>query len=298
MKKLSQKHYEKACSYVESNARPIDRSFFAFWKGEASAEEVLHELETFRNSDGGFGHSLEPDFRLKESSPMATTVAFQYMNKIGISKSHPFLKEGIEYFMNTFNTEKEQWMAVSDNVNDVPHAPWWHVSGNEERFNANPDAEIVGYLLHYRGYNNELAERMLSKVMNHLEELNEYEIHEVLCYLRLAKLAGGEEVESIIKKIHNKLPSIIDPPEKWDHYGVQPVVLAESNQSPFAKELNQEIHVNLDYIVDKQLGDGSWGPNWEWGQYENEWKNAKQEWKGYLTVQQLIVLSQFGRIES
>ncbi|TKD71303.1 hypothetical protein [Pseudalkalibacillus hwajinpoensis] len=298
MKKLSKKDFQKACSFVESYARPIDRSFLSFWKEEASAEEVLHELEAFRNSDGGFGHSLEPDFRLKESSPMATTVAFQYMNKIGVSKNHPFVKDGIEYFMNTLNTKKERWIAVSDNVNDVPHAPWWHVSGNENRYSANPDAEIVGYLLYYGDDNNDLANGMLSKVLDHLEKLNEYEIHEVLCYLRLARLVGGEEEECIIKKIHNKLPLIIDPPEKWDHYGVQPVVLAESDQSPFAEELNQELHVNLDYIVDKQLADGSFEPNWEWGQYEDEWKKAKGEWKGYLTVQQLIVLSQFGRIES
>lgn len=298
MKKLSQMQYEKACSYVENNARPIDRSFLSFWRGESSAEEVIQELEAFRNSDGGFGHCLEPDFRLKESSPMATSVAFQYMKRIRIPKSHPFIVEGLVYFTNTFNTDRECWIAVPESVNDVPHAPWWHVYGSENQFSGNPDAEIVGYLLYYGNRHNELATRMLSKVMGHLEKLNEYEIHEVLCYLRLANLVGGEEEEMINNKIYNKLSTIIDPPEKWDHYGVQPVVLADSEQSPFAKELNQELHVNLDYLIDKQLADGSFEPSWEWGQYENEWENAKREWKGYLTVHQLIVLSEFGRIES
>ncbi|MDP4549899.1 hypothetical protein Q9251_03285 [Alkalihalobacillus macyae] len=297
MRKLSQEQYKKASSYIKRYARPLDRSFFAFWNGEASSEEVIHELEAFRNSDGGFGHSLEPDFRLKESSPMATSVAFQYMKKIGVSKSHPFVKEGIAYFINTFNKNRECWIAVPDSVNDVPHAPWWHVGG-EKQFSGNPDAEIVGYLLHYGEDNHDLANRMLPKVMGHLENLNEYEIHEVLCYLRLANLIGGEEEETIMNKINSKLPTIIDPPEEWDHYGVQPVVLAESEESPFAKELNQELHVNLDYLIDKQLADGSFEPSWEWGQYEPVWEKAKQEWKGYLTVQQLIVLTQFGRIES
>ncbi|MGA9290712.1 MAG: hypothetical protein WBV93_20460, partial [Anaerobacillus sp.] len=85
--------------------------------------------------------------------------------------------------------------------------------------------------------------------------------------------------------------------EEWDHYGVQPVVLVDSDQSPFAQELNQEIDVNLDYIIEKQLSDGSWGPSWEWGQYKDEWTIAQKEWKGFLTVQQLTILSQFGRME-
>ena len=296
MKKLSYEGYEKACSFVENHARPIDRKYHSFWKGEAQKEEVLNELEGYRNEDGGFGHELEPDFRLDASSPMATTVAFQYMYKLGVPRDHKFVREGLHYFMNTFQDTNQQWQGVPEAVNHVPHAPWWHVGTEEVRYTANPDAEIIGYLLYY-GDHNERTTMMLSRVMSHLDNLNEYEIHEVLCYLRLGKLAGGEIEKKINDKIQKKLPYIVDRPEEWDHYGVQPVVLVDSDQSPFAKELNQELHVNLDYIIEKQLDDGSWEPSWEWGKYEDTWAIAKEEWKGFLTVQHLTILSQFGRIE-
>ncbi|MCA0988394.1 hypothetical protein [Guptibacillus algicola] len=295
MKKLTKAQFEKACSYIENEARGIDRAFFKYWKGEGNEEQVLNELEKYRNEDGGFGHSLEPDFRLEESSPMATSVAFQYLTKLGLPKNHPFIKKGIEYFQDTYRVG-EGWEAVPEAVNDVPHAPWWSVHPGEQKYSANPDAEIVGYLLAFSD-DKEPKSEMLMKVMDHLSDLNEYEIHEVLCYLRLADLAGGDIKEVITDKVHKQLPYIVDRPEKWDSYGVQPVVLVESDESPFVDELNQELLVNLDYIVDQQNEDGSWEPTWEWGQYEKDWEQAKREWKGSLTVQQIITLSKFDRIE-
>ncbi|MGG1685385.1 hypothetical protein [Pseudalkalibacillus sp. NRS-1564] len=297
MKILSQERFEAACSFVRNHARPVDREYFAFWKGNGDKESVLKELEEFRNKDGGFGNNLEPDFRLKESSPMATSVAFQYMTQLDLDSDHPFVKDGLHYLRSTYQVEKQSWQAVPHSVNSVPHAPWWKVTEGDVAYSANPDAEIVGYFLHY-GSNYSITSESLAKVMNHLDSLNEYEIHEVQCYLRLAQLAGGKINKKIHEKIKQKLPYIIDRPEKWDHYGVQPVVLVESDQSPFAKELNQELQVNLDYLIQKQLSNGSWEPSWSWGQYEDSWEGAKKEWQGFLTVQNLITLSKFGRIES
>ncbi|WP_270182248.1 hypothetical protein [Alkalihalobacillus sp. CinArs1] len=294
MKKLSKQQYDKACSYIENEARGIDRAYFHFWNGSGSKEEVLEQLEQYRNDDGGFGHSIEPDFRLKESSPMATTVAFQFLIKLGLSKDHPFIQEGIRYFQST--CKEEGWNAVPEAVNHVPHAPWWSVQEGEQKYSANPDAEIVGYLMAYSD-DKEPKSAMLMKVMDHLSDLNEYEIHEVQCYLRLADLAQGDIQNVILEKVQKQLPYIVDRPEKWDSYGVQPVVLVDSEESPFVDELNQEVHVNLDYIIEKQQEDGSWAPTWEWGQYQDDWEKAKKEWSGHLTVQQLITLSKFDRIE-
>ena len=297
LKILSSKQFEKACQFISLHARPLDREYFSYWRGSGDKERVLHELGAYRNEDGGFGNYIEPDFRLQASSPLATTVAFQYLIHLGINAHHPFIVDGTNYFLETFREDREGWQAVPNLVNDVPHAPWWHVLEKEFSYSANPDAEIVGYLINY-DVQHPLATKALERVMNHLDYLNEYEIHEVQCYLRLAKLAGGEAQQKIHQKIEQKLSSIIDPPEKWDQYGVQPIALVDSVQSPFAKELNQELDVNLDYLVEKQLDNGSWEPNWSWGQFDDQWEVAKREWQGVLTVQNVITLSKFGRIES
>jgi hypothetical protein len=51
-------------------------------------------------------------------------------------------------------------------------------------------------------------------------------------------------------------------------------------------------------MIANQSVDGSWSPNWSWGEgdFEEAWKRAEIKWKGYLTVQNLIKLSAFGRI--
>ena len=297
LKILSSSQFEQGCKFIERYARPLDRAFFAYWIGRANKDCVLQELEAFRNKDGGFGNNLEPDFRLPDSSPLATTIAFQYLYQLKVSPQHPLVLDGKNYFLETFQSDGTGWQAVPKSVNDVPHAPWWQVPEKVYNYSANPDAEIVGYFINY-DVQHPLATEALDRVMKHLKHLNEYEIHEVQCYLRLAKLAGGEVQKEIHKHIEQKLSSLIDPPEKWDQYGVQPIALVDTIQSPFAKELNQELNVNLDYLIEKQLDNGSWEPSWSWGQFEDHWEVAKREWQGVLTVQNLITLSKFGRIES
>ncbi len=297
MKTLSERQYEKASQFIELHARPLDREYFEYWRGNGDKERVLHELEAFRNEDGGFGNHIEPDFRLQESSPLATTVAFQYLSHLGVNADHPFIVDGTKYFLKTFREDRKGWQTVPNLVNDVPHAPWWHVSEKESPYSANPDAEIVGYLLHYNMHHH-VTKEMLNKVMDHLSQLNEYEIHEVQCYLRLGRLAGVDVQQEIHKQIEKKLSYIVDRPEKWDQYGVQPLFLVDSVQSPFARELNQELNVNLDYLIENQRENGSWEPTWSWGQFENHWEIAKKEWQGILTVQNLITLSKFDRIDS
>lgn len=297
MKILSSSQFKQAYEFIEQYARPLDREYFAYHYGIGNKEYVLQELEAFRNEDGGFGNNLEPDFRLQGSSPLATTIAFQYLYQLNVSPQHPFVVDGKNYFLETFLSDGKGWQAVPKSVNDVPHAPWWHVPEKIDNYSANPDAEIVGYFVHYN-VQHPLATEAMDRVMTHLRHMNKYEIHEVQCYLRLAKLAGGEVQKEIYKKIEQRLSSLIDPPEQWEKYGVQPVALVDSLQSPFAKKLNQELDVNLDYIIEKQLDDGSWEPNWAWGQFEDQWEVAKREWQGILTVQNVITLSKFGRIES
>lgn len=69
------KTYKKARQFVYQNARPLD---FARWKYHfegGSREAVLDILSAYQNSDGGFGHALEPDFWNPDSTPTATWMA-------------------------------------------------------------------------------------------------------------------------------------------------------------------------------------------------------------------------------
>ena len=53
----------------------------------------------------------------------------------------------------------------------------------------------------------------------------------------------------------------------------------------------------LDMEIERQSDDGSWEPTWAWGQYEDAWQVARREWQGHLTLQTLLGLRAYGRID-
>ena len=54
---------------------------------------------------------------------------------------------------------------------------------------------------------------------------------------------------------------------------------------------------NLDYVIETQASDGAWEPTWHWGGvFAREWEQAKQEWRGHLTLEMLTTLRAYGRI--
>ena len=68
MKNLSPQDYERARAFIRSQARPLDQRLFEYLFESGPGRAVISELERYQNSDGGLGHALEPDFRLKASS--------------------------------------------------------------------------------------------------------------------------------------------------------------------------------------------------------------------------------------
>ncbi|MBA4495296.1 hypothetical protein ACFO25_00765 [Paenactinomyces guangxiensis] len=127
MKKLGQKQFESAKRFMKEKAREIDRVQFDYYFEQVPQERVIEELMKFQNANGGFGHALEPDFRLKKSSPMATAMAYQwYIKPLQIPPDHPVVQRSIRYLLDTYNLEEGRWKAVSKEVNQFPHAPWLH----------------------------------------------------------------------------------------------------------------------------------------------------------------------------
>jgi hypothetical protein len=87
-------------------------------------------------------------------------------------------------------------------------------------------------------------------------------------------------------------------PAAWAAYGLQPLTVVTSPNSPFAAMLANEIEANLDYQIEQQQADGSWGPNWSWADsFPEAWAQAEQEWRGVFTVKTLKTLQNFGRLE-
>lgn len=305
MSKLSQDGFLKAKDFLKRKARKLDLAWFEYWFENGSAEDVLRELAKFQNEDGGFGQGIEPDIRLKTSSPIATTIGFQYLRELHIPSENEMVQKGIKYFLNTYDSSQQGWHAVPKEVNDEPHVPWWHVQevdgASVKKGWGNPDAEIIGYLLQYSELvPPALLESLREIAMKHTQSLPvKMEMHEMLCFIRLSQCLPQDEASIVIQKLRDSIREVIAlSPEEWDNYGAKPLMIVHTKKSPLADLIRDEIELNLDYEIKNQEEDGCWSPNWAWGQYEEAWRTAKKDWQGYLTVETLRKLKDFGRLKS
>ncbi|RIQ12062.1 hypothetical protein [Jiangella rhizosphaerae] len=72
-----------ASAFMAGHARQLDRLRFALLTGSGNRAATLAALAGYRNPDGGFGWSLEPDLRSPESQPGAALHAFEVLAETG-----------------------------------------------------------------------------------------------------------------------------------------------------------------------------------------------------------------------
>lgn len=306
MKQLTQAAQAKAREFVFSQARPIEQALFGYYFEGGTAVSVHNALAPHQNNDGGFS-GLECDIRWRGSSVIATTVGLQILRAVKTAESHPIAQKAIRYLLTTYDPHTQTWPIVPPGVNEAPHAPWWEhndeLPANFGHFLVNPRAEIVGYLHEYAGLvPADLRQGLTTAVLDHLLTLSHpLEMHDLLCYVRLAETAALPDAER--QTIWQKLAQTVETavahtPAEWANYGLKPLAVVSSPHSPLLHTLANSVSLNLDDEIEQQQADGSWVPNWSWfGAFPEAWPQAEQEWKGVLTVKTLRQLQDFGRFE-
>lgn len=295
MKTINSDQINKAEKYIKKNCRDLEKVRFDYLFGGGSQSVVVDELKKFQNQDGGFGNGLEPDFLLPDSSPMATTIAFQFLDEID-KPDGAAVKKAIKYFEGSFVKERQGWFTVPEKVNNYPHTGWWHWDTNEKQTVidqswGNPTAEIVGYLNKYQ--------RLIATI--DLDALTEYTIkywedkndfpseHEVYCFIRLYNQLQIDKANRLKEKLSEAAEKLVClDPRKWNTYVPQPL--------QFENFIKNGITENLDYLVDTIGENGVWSPNWTWHQYKDIWPKQKVKWEGVITIHNLGILKKYNRI--
>ncbi|MFW9805698.1 MAG: hypothetical protein ACFFFK_03090 [Candidatus Thorarchaeota archaeon] len=297
--KLTKDAFSRAEEFIHSNARKLDIELFEYHFKEKSKDDVLGELKKYQNSDGGFGNAIESDFRLTASSAMATSVGLQYAVKVNAEANDEIVQRAIDYLVDTFDMEHSYWPRTPIEVNDVPHAPWWHVDEIKlptEEYWANPSAELLGYL--YRFQNNVPKDLFTQINKRALDNLSNLDIIESLyCFMNWERAYQSvpEPLKSIIhEKTSNTLRSFIQKPETLGEIRI--FWIAPSRKS-FFLVLPGFVYWFYDYEIGQQREDGGWWPTWSWGQYDDVWPIAEKEWAGKITVQCLLALDRFKLLE-
>ncbi len=323
MKRLSRQAFERAGHFLKTQARPLERALFAYHFEAGASEMVIAELARFQNVDGGFGHALEPDMRTPSSSALATGMGMHILadvvspQTLASSDAPLMFERAVKFLRDTFDSQSKVWRVVPHDANAYPHAPWWHddhgsLAHTFDDFLVIPRAQLVG-LLHRR----DLCPHYASLVPSSwLEAVTEATVTDILTMDEDAFGGGGDTLryaldlaetetlpqsykERLIPRLRALTPVVVSQdPAEWDSYCAPPLKIASSPDAVVADVLADALHDHLDYQIDHQTEEGTWEPTWTWGTFYPEvWEQAKREWRGVLTLDTLVALDAFGRIE-
>lgn len=255
------------------------------------------ELRNYQNDDGGFGNALEPDLRLPQSTALATWAAFRTMKEVGTPANNKMLQRGLNYLVSTYDQKRIGWAIIRPETDDYPHAPWWGYKTAMADFGwGNPSAELLGFLIKYGGSETaSLVSALTQKALARIKEVEPSQFHEVLTFKGLYELAP----QSLRKQLHEPLERLIQKavsvePDEWKEYTAPPLRFITSPADPFAYLFAEElVRKNLEFLADSIIDD-HWEPNWDWSDtFADEWKKAKIEWSGQLTVNNMQLLRAF-----
>lgn len=305
-KYLSCEALGRARQFLKTQARPLEGALFAHWFEGAPVEKPLAELGAFQNEDGGFGRALEPDLRTPSSSALATAMGLRLLKELGCRADYPMVGQAVGYLLAT--GEKGLWRIAASDTNSYPHAPWWHdEEGSLARtfgnFAVNPRADIIGLLHTFAalvpaGW---LASTTEAAVAAIEAEATELRGDGYLCALRLAETAALPQAfrSRLTLQLRGKVLEVVArDSQQWASYCTPPLWVAPTPEALVADLLREEVQRHLDYLIDTQAPEGHWSPFWSWGAfYPGVWEQARREWSGHLTLNALVSLRAYGRLE-
>lgn len=301
MLRLTTADIERVSIQLQSIARPLDWALWQAWRGEATWLDVVPYLQSYQNDDGGFGHGIEPDVWHPASSPLATTVALQYVQAAGIPVYHDLVQRALAYLVATYDGRAGKWHPMSVGVNDYPHAPWWHADEQTGQ-NAldgdwpNPTVEIIGYLSTYHGAHCDVP-ALVGALVAHVRTAETMEPHALACYVRAYEWLPESVQVMIYPHLMRLLHATIHPvPAEWlVTYVPTPLDYVRAPSSPCFAEFADLIDMQLTQWCQHVQSNGLWTPTWQWNAYATEWQIALTWWTGKMTVERMMLLGRFGR---
>ena len=295
--KLSESNFLKAKNFILTNARMIERRLFHFYFENDHPEGVFHAVYAYRNSDGGFGHGMEPDTASPESQPLFSIMALETLDEVGYLTKELILDDFMPYFEN-ITTDKGgiPWMLMPKSKYPCEE----HFKTVKEWAALSTTAPLLGILEKY-GIDIPWMKKAEEFVWQEIERIKEKHVFCHLCVPRRllflqytkSKAKAAKALKDLQKWIlvegvlcRDKLD------EGWGLYG-KPHCLyyAPSPGSVLAPIFSKQmIHSDLDELIHRQKEDGRWD-TW-YGLSEG----MKLEWAGIQTLWTLKTLKNYDRI--
>ena len=295
--KLSKDGFFKAKDFILTNARMIERRLFEFHFENGTTEGVFHAVYAYRNSDGGFGHGMEPDTASPESQPLFSIMALETLDEVGYLTKEIILNDFMPYF-ESVTTEKGgiPWMFRPKSTYPCEE----HFKTVKEWAALSTTAPLLGILEKY-----EIDIPWMKKaeqfVWSEFERIKDKHVFCYLCVPRWLRFLKHTKSRDETKKTINNLKNWIltdgvickdKSDDGWGLYG-KPHSLnyATSSESILYSLFTKEtIESDLKELINRQKDDGRWD-TW-YGISEG----TKLEWAGIHTLWALKTLKNYGKI--
>ncbi len=267
--------------FLGDNGRDIDRAVFDHHFGNMPSADMLGVLARYQNSDGGFGHGLEPDIQAPDSNPFATELALLICLQAGVSTDHPLLGRTVRYLEGT-QDEDGGW-RFSPAVYEHPLAPWFAAW---EWPSLNPACTTSG-LLRELGLGSERLHARVEALFEQMadpDDLLEGDFYAVRPYAYYFLPEWPHPLRELY--VSGVLWWLIRQHARGELADAAHFFAYVRNPDTYTGRLMPEriLTEELDRLQAEQSEDGGWVSPYD------------PHWRGWTTVQNLLVLRRFGRV--
>jgi hypothetical protein len=281
-----------ASAFLHSTARVLERRRFAHMFEGASAEPVLHALRAYRNDDGGFGHSIEPDMRAPSSQPVGVHTVLEIMHEVGVNDDQMIAAAGD--WLTTITREDGGIPFVLEDAMAYPHAPWWQYE-NESSAIQTP---INAAAFHRLGAQHPWLDRADEFCFRQIAELDltglttepGYALQFGVAFLNATPDAA--RAEAALDALAPALAALATAEPDPSAEVTSPLDLAPDPGARSRRLFDDTtIERHLDALEAAQQDDGGWRVTWP------DWNAAAAlEWRGVATMHALRLLRANGRV--
>jgi hypothetical protein len=275
-------------SFMLADARLLDRHRLAvLLRGEPVAP-VLQALSAYRNSDGGFGHALEPDVRAPESEPAATLHALEVLAEID-ALDDPMVGAAAAW-IGSIAAANGALPFVLPTAAAAPHAPW---------MTPTPGGSHLTFAIAARLWEARSTDPWLRQatawcwsLLERPEQLTGYWVKFALDFLDA--VPDETKADAAIETLRPRLSPDGSLPVEGGTANERLTPLALSPRPGRRSRLlftRDQIDADLDVLEGGQHDDGGWTFDWL------AWSHGQTvEWRGAVTLRALATLGAHGRI--
>ncbi|MEU9331949.1 hypothetical protein AB0D49_02130 [Streptomyces sp. NPDC048290] len=291
----------RAGQFIWLTARVLEQRLFAyhFLGGEAGPVETA--LDAYRNTDGGYGHALEPDLRGPVSEPSHTVHALRVLDAVGRCGGQRV--ERLCRYLTGVSTPDGALPAVRPGLRGFPAAPFVPVAADPPS-TLLATGPVVGVL-----HRNEVWHAWLFRAtdfcwsaVDALETPHPYEVQAAVAFLesvpdrpraeaaadRLGRLVRGQRLAVLDPERPEAFPSAVGDTPGERHC---PHDYARTSRS-LARGwfTDDEMARSLDFLAARQRADGGWPVN------RRQWAAVPAaEARPLVTIEALRTLKAYGR---